>query len=337
VTHIGTWPEEGPEPSLEHLAEIVTAAEDAGFTGLLVPATFRNHHDALLASAAVLARTRRAALNIAVRPFQYHPAQCAKMVATLADWFSDRIQLNIVGAGGDEPLMLGVRDDRAALQRRLAEWLEVFDEVLYGDLTYSHSGEFYDIENFMMVDRPRKKVPIYLSGSSDLARSLLFRYGDYYLMFGLPPDAARAEIDRIRSAPGFREEIKFCLRFHLVVRPTSDEAWAAAADLISRVDPRVSEIVRAERHHGESKLAAQHDLAAADELIVGPNLWAGVGTARRGAAIAIVGDPDEVTRRLVEYRDLGVDSLILSGYPKLREAHRFRELLVPRLQREGLI
>jgi alkanesulfonate monooxygenase len=68
-----------------------------------------------------------------------------------------------------------------------------------------------------------------------------------------------------------------------------------------------------------------------DQLIVAPNLWAGVGLVRGGAGTAIVGDPKTVAARLVEYQQIGVDTFILSGYPHLEEAYRFAELVFPHL------
>ncbi|WP_377811177.1 hypothetical protein ABNQ38_34820 (plasmid) [Azospirillum sp. A29] len=67
------------------------------------------------------------------------------------------------------------------------------------------------------------------------------------------------------------------------------------------------------------------------DLVVAPNLWAGVGLVRGGAGTALVGNPRQVADRLLEYRDLGVDSFILSGYPHLEEAHRVADLLFPPL------
>ncbi len=68
-----------------------------------------------------------------------------------------------------------------------------------------------------------------------------------------------------------------------------------------------------------------------DNLIIAPNLWAGVGLVRGGAGTALVGDPKTVARRLREYQDLGVDTIIGSGYPHLEEAYRVGELLFPEL------
>jgi alkanesulfonate monooxygenase len=45
----------------------------------------------------------------------------------------------------------------------------------------------------------------------------------------------------------------------------------------------------------------------------------------------LVGDPQTVAERMLEYADLGIESFILSGYPHLEEAYRVAELLFPLL------
>jgi alkanesulfonate monooxygenase len=72
-----------------------------------------------------------------------------------------------------------------------------------------------------------------------------------------------------------------------------------------------------------------------EALEISPNLWAGVGLVRDGAGTAVVGNPDTVATRLLEYRDLGIETFILSGYPHLEEAYRCAELLFPRLPLEN--
>jgi alkanesulfonate monooxygenase len=71
-------------------------------------------------------------------------------------------------------------------------------------------------------------------------------------------------------------------------------------------------------------------------LLVGPNLWAGVGLVRGGAGTALVGSHAEVAERLVEYSRLGITHFILSGYPHLEEAYWFGEGVLPLLERKGL-
>jgi alkanesulfonate monooxygenase len=75
---------------------------------------------------------------------------------------------------------------------------------------------------------------------------------------------------------------------------------------------------------------------SSEALEISPNLWAGVGLVRGGADTALVGDPDTVAARLLEYADLGIHTFILSGYPHLEEAYRVAELLFPRLPLENL-
>jgi alkanesulfonate monooxygenase len=70
-----------------------------------------------------------------------------------------------------------------------------------------------------------------------------------------------------------------------------------------------------------------------DSLRIGPNLWAGVGLVRGGAGTAFVGSPVNVARALQEYREIGIETFILSGYPHLEEAYRTAELLFPALGR----
>ncbi|NIK79778.1 alkanesulfonate monooxygenase SsuD/methylene tetrahydromethanopterin reductase-like flavin-dependent oxidoreductase (luciferase family) [Paenibacillus castaneae] len=67
------------------------------------------------------------------------------------------------------------------------------------------------------------------------------------------------------------------------------------------------------------------------KLVVSPNLCAGVGLVRCGAGTALVGDPDQVAARMLEYQEIGIETFILSGYPHLEEAYRVAELLFPKL------
>jgi alkanesulfonate monooxygenase len=68
-----------------------------------------------------------------------------------------------------------------------------------------------------------------------------------------------------------------------------------------------------------------------DKLVVGPNLWAGLGLVRGGAGTALVGNAENVAARLREYQDLGVETIIASAYPHLEETFNVAELLFPRL------
>jgi alkanesulfonate monooxygenase len=72
-----------------------------------------------------------------------------------------------------------------------------------------------------------------------------------------------------------------------------------------------------------------------DKLEVSPNLWAGIGLVRSGAGTALVGSPKTIAARLREYQEIGIDTVIASGYPHLEEAYRVSELLFPEIGIEG--
>jgi len=81
---------------------------------------------------------------------------------------------------------------------------------------------------------------------------------------------------------------------------------------------------------GQNRMSQLHG-GKRDKLEIAPNLWAGVGLVRGGAGTALVGDPATVAERIDEYRRLGIDTFVLSGYPHLEEAYQFGELVLPRL------
>ena len=131
-------------------------------------------------------------------------------------------------------------------------------------------------------------------------------------------------------------EVTFGIRLHFIVRETDDEAWAAAERLISHLTDE--DIAKAQAYLttqsdsvGQQRMSALHN-GRRDRLEVSPNLWAGVGLVRGGAGTALVGSPETVAARLREYQDLGIDTVIGSGYPHLEEAYKVAELLFPVLK-----
>jgi alkanesulfonate monooxygenase len=69
-----------------------------------------------------------------------------------------------------------------------------------------------------------------------------------------------------------------------------------------------------------------------EDLMVEPGLWAGVGMARSGVGVALIGSPEQVAAKIRRYEDMGFSSFIFSGYPHLEESRRFGELVMPLLR-----
>jgi len=133
--------------------------------------------------------------------------------------------------------------------------------------------------------------------------------------------------------------IRFGIRLHVIVRESDDAAWRDAESLISHLsDQTVRAAQRTLARHdsvSQQRMLALQKLSGTrrtrETLEVSPNLWAGVGLVRGGAGTALVGSAETVAARMLEYRELGIETFILSGYPHLEEAFRVAELLFPRL------
>jgi alkanesulfonate monooxygenase len=117
------------------------------------------------------------------------------------------------------------------------------------------------------------------------------------------------------------------------------EAWAVADRLLSDLDPAVIQSVQAglarSGSEGQKRMLALHN-GRTDKLVIGPNLWAGVGLVRGGAGTALVGSHAEIAERIAEYAALGIDEFVLSAAPHLEEVYWFGEGVLPLLEHAGL-
>ena len=176
---------------------------------------------------------------------------------------------------------------------------------------------------------------MWFGGSSPIAHEIAAKHVDVYLTWGEPPQQVKEKIESVRKLAAKQgRTLRFGIRLHVIVRETESEAWEAANQLIKYVDSDA--IAAAQKAYdrmdseGQRRMAKLHN-GSREALEISPNLWAGIGLVRGGAGTALVGDPDTVAARMLEYTDLGIDAFILSGYPHLEEAYRVAELLFPRL------
>jgi alkanesulfonate monooxygenase len=134
-------------------------------------------------------------------------------------------------------------------------------------------------------------------------------------------------------------KLKFGYRVHVIVRETESEARAYARRLLSRLDAGAGDAIRKRSlDHASVGVRRQAEIreAADDEGFTEENLWTGIGRARSGCGAAIVGDPDQVLKKLNAYRALGIEAFILSGYPHAAECDLFARHVLPNLDHAPL-
>ncbi|WP_439668019.1 FMNH2-dependent alkanesulfonate monooxygenase [Cupriavidus necator] len=334
------------EVSFDYLKQVAVAADTLGYEGVLIP-TGRSCEDPWVAASALAAVTQRLKFLVAVRPGLMAPTLAARMAATFDRISNGRLLINLV-TGGDTAELEGdgLFLDHTARYEASAEFLRIWRQVLAA----SHDGDKVDYEGkhlsvkgatvlYPPLQQPHP--PVYFGGSSAPAHALAGEQVDTYLTWGEPPADVAQKLDDVRrQAARHGRTVKFGIRLHVIVRKTEAAAWAAADDLISRLDDetvaRAQAVFAKMDSEGQRRMAALHAGGARrtrEALEISPNLWAGVGLVRGGAGTALVGDPHTVAERMREYAELGIDTFVLSGYPHLEEAYRFAELVFPLLPR----
>ncbi|MBY3178222.1 FMNH2-dependent alkanesulfonate monooxygenase [Rhizobium leguminosarum] len=324
-------------PEIGYLTQIAQAVDRLGYSGVLLP-TGVACEESFVTAAALAAKTEKLQFLVAIRPGTASPAYYARLATTLDRISNGRLLLNIVVGGSPAELAGdGIHLEHDERYAHAEEFFTVFEELLEKG-TASFDGKYIKATNarlgFPSVQNPRP--PLYFGGSSDAGIDFSVGRVDKYLTWGEPPAQVAEKITKVCKAAGERgREVSFGIRLHFIVRETDEEAWEAAERLIRHLDDDTIREAQERFVHesdsvGQKRMAALHG-GRRDKLEVSPNLWAGVGLVRAGAGTALVGSPKTVAARLREYQEIGIDTVIGSGYPHLEEAYRVAELLFPEL------
>jgi alkanesulfonate monooxygenase len=319
-----------------YFRQIAQAADRLGYKGVLIP-TGKSCEDPWLLASALAAETEQLRFLVAVRPGLMSPTLAARMASTLDRISEGRLLINVV-AGGDPVELAGdglflSHDER---YEATDEFLMVWKQLLSGE-EVTLKGKHINVNGAKLLFPPIQTPypPIYFGGSSSAGQLVAAKHADVYLTWGEPPAQVEEKISQVRKlAEQQGRAIEFGIRIHIIVRETEKEAWNAAEKLIRYVDEKtIQEAQRVFSRYdsvGQQRMRQLHN-GSRESLEISPNLWAGVGLVRGGAGTALVGDPETVAERLLEYQRLGIRYFILSGYPHLEEAYRVAELLFPLL------
>lgn len=323
-------------PTFDYLGTVARAADSLGYDGLLVPSG-RWCDDPWVTSTAIAPTTRRIDYLLALRPGLISPVIAARMVSALDRLTAGRVRMMIVPGGDPRELAAdGLHLDHDERYAMTDEWLTVLRRVL-AEPEVSFDGKYVKVVDarcpYPCVQRPHP--PVYLGVSSPAGLRLAARHADVLLSWGELPEQVADKIAAARRlAAELGRTLRFGLRTHIIVRDTEAEAWRDADELIKYVDDDM--IARQQQYYagmdsvGQRRMSELHG-GRRDQLRIGPNLWAGVGLIRGGCGTALVGSPANIVAQLAPYEVLGIDELVLSGYPHLEEAYRTAELLFPAL------
>lgn len=176
---------------------------------------------AITAMATVTKRVRflPSVLRLAIR----QPLLEAKALCSVAAMSNDRVALGVGLAWMPEEFKwLGM--DKKTRGARQNEAIQIIRLVLGGGFVEFH-GKYYDFDRLIMAPVPKKKIPIYVGGSSEPALVRAARYGDGWIGIVHGADEIKgivAKLGELRREFG-REGEPFDIMLHSPDAETADD------------------------------------------------------------------------------------------------------------------
>jgi FMNH2-dependent dimethyl sulfone monooxygenase len=320
--------DEGMEATWAYVSRLARRSEEIGFDLTLVAELNLNDIkgddapslDAWSTAAALAAVTNRLELMVAVRPTFHEPALLAKQASNIDAISGGRLSVNVVSSWwATEARRYGVQfdqhDDRYA---RTSEWLDVVKGMWHSP-RFTYAGRYYRIDDAIMEPKPvRKPHPtIYAGGESPAAKALISQKCDAWLTHGDSPDVIAAKVSDIASR---REQLqlppmKFGAAGYVVVRRNEAEA--------RRELERITNVSQSARGYANYK-----DWINNTQLEQRVSLQ-DYSVSNRGLRSGLVGTPEQVAERILEFEDAGLDLLLLQFSPQHEEMERFASDVIP--------
>jgi dimethylsulfone monooxygenase len=323
--------------SFAYNRKLARLAERAGFDYALSQVRYtasygaEYQHESTSFSLALLLATERLKLIAAIHPGLWHPGVLAKWVATADHLSGGRVAVNVVsGWFKDEFRQLGEpwleHDER---YRRSAEFIQALKRIWTEDEA-NLAGDFYRIRDFSLKPKPlswpgRPHPEIFQGGNSTAARLNGGRLSDWYFSNGKSFDGVREQLDdlrRIAAEAGRTDGPRFGLNGFVIVRDTEQEAQDTLREIIAKAHVEAVE--------GFGAAVKQAGQSTSDKK----GMWADskfedLVQYNDGFRTQLIGTPEQVATRIVEYRKLGVD-LILTGFLHYHEeVQRFGDEVLP--------
>ena len=307
------------------LVEPVLRAEALGIDYLLVAQRWYgtgreiegSTYDCLAMTAYYAACTERIRLVTAIHPGFFLPAPVAKWGATLDCLTGGRWAINVTsGWHRQEFPMYGAELlEHDARYERSKEFIEVLRGA-WSSRQFDYSGAFYQVEGLALEPRPvSSTIEVFQGGQSEAAREMAASHSDWVFLNGGPPEKVAGIVEDVRRRAAARGRmVRFAMYAIPLCRETDKEAETAIAAMASAIDPEVAHQRRARVGGAEGMWAESDDVLTKLD-------------SNEGFASRLIGSPDTIYRRMMDFHDLGIDMFHLT-----LNDERFAAEVLPRIQ-----
>ncbi|WP_454620234.1 LLM class flavin-dependent oxidoreductase [Bradyrhizobium cenepequi] len=327
----------GPVLDPPYIETVAKAHELAGFDRALL-AFHSTTPDALQVAQHVLGITRKLKVMIAQRPGFTAPTLLARQLATLDQFYPDRVSLHVVTGGNATELRQdgNTLDDKDERYARTSEFLDIVRLEWSSEKPFDYRGKYYQVERGFSQIKPHQKggIHTFIGGGSDAAVEVAGKHADTFALWGESYAQVRDVTARVRAAAA--KHGRPAPRFSLSVRPiladTEEKAWARAQAILECATELQDRTGYRKPADGHATAGAKRLLALADQgARIDKRLWTEIAklTGANSNTTALVGTPEQVAEVFGDYYDLGVSHFLIRGFDPLIDAIDYGRALIP--------
>jgi FMNH2-dependent dimethyl sulfone monooxygenase len=315
-------------PTFEYAKEVIQSAEKWGFDTTLIAELYLNdikgpESDSLEAwstAAALAAVTDKIEIMTAVRPGFHNPAVTAKMAANIDNISNGRFTLNVVSAWWEEEARQynGIFTEHDERYGRTREFIDVL-KGLWTEETFNYQGKYYNIKNAKLSPKPvqRPNPILYAGGESPKGKEVITSVMDAYVMHGGTVKEIGQKVTDMRQRrelTGNKPFQSFGMAAYVVCRDTEEEALEELQ--------RITDVKESTGYAGFKDFTSKSQLEQQIQL-------QDYSVSNRGLRPNLVGTPEQIADRILAYKQVGLDLLLLQFSPQLEEMERFSRDVMP--------
>ncbi len=335
-------PGSGPAIDPVYTRRFARAHEEAGFDRILI-GYGSSWPEGTQVAAHVAAHTERLGLLVAHRPGFVAPTVASRVFATLDQFSGGRVAVHTITGGHDtEQRRDGDYLDHDERYDRTDEYLTILRRAWTSSEPFDFEGRHYRFEGYAPGVLPYgdRYLPLFFGGSSEAAYRVGGKHADTFMLWGEPLAETAEQIASVRAAAeaAGRPAPRISVSFRPIIAPTEELAWERAHGILDRIKNGPGLSFLQERKPGAPQNEGSRRLLRAAEKgdLHDRALWTPTATAAGagGNTTALVGSPETVAAAILDYVDIGVDTVLIRGYDPLDDAVDYGRYVIPLVRQE---
>jgi alkanesulfonate monooxygenase len=337
---------DGPAVDADYTRSFAQAHEEGGFDRVLI-GYGSSWPEGTQVAAHVAAHTERLGLLVAHRPGFVAPTLAARTFATMDQFSQGRVAVHIITGGSDvEQARDGDYVDHDGRYDRTDEYLTVLRRAWSSTEPFSYDGAYHKFDDYASGVLPYadRHLELFFGGSSAAAYRVGGKHSDTFMLWGEPLAETAEQIASVRAAAAAagRPAPRISVSFRPITADTDDLAWERAYGILDKINAGagryIAEMMKkmngasGPQNEGSRRLLA----AAAKGDLHDRALWTPTATAvgAGGNTTALVGSHETVAQAILDYVEIGVDTVLIRGYDPLDDATSYGKHVLPLVRQE---